>query len=245
MVAGRKREAEGGWRPAIQNFGVFFATGVAPQSDKGLAGAATSSLQLSPGYYSLGVEGNVPFVILKGPSRMQKPLSWGETIAIPEGMQATLFNASYHPGDIVLKGGQDWPVGPRRITVPVDFDAVSGGVVWTITPKWPVDVRRARQAFLVWRVTVSAPVNVGISGDRVKGSHFTQSPKPGYLETLVVPAGPFVYVPLGYGAAPPPIATVGLLPHALLDTALVLPFAVLKADVPAPLGVPMYYVVEY
>ncbi len=249
----RNREAEGGYKPGIQNFGRYFATGVQSKSDKGVAGAATGSLTLAPGYYSLGVEGNVPFVILKGPSRMQKALSWGETIAIPEGMAATLFNDSYHPGDIVLKGGRDWPTIPRRITVPVDFDVVNlSQTHWRLAPKWPVDTRRARQAFLMYEIGappggISAPVSVLIHGTRKEGSHFTQGGQvPGYSHLLTVPIGPFSYIPLGYNF--PDVLLLGtpaLLPHCLLDTAQVISFDVLKTDQPVPFDRPMYYVLEY
>jgi hypothetical protein len=242
----KKREADGAFKPAVKNFGYYFASGIQAQSDKPVTGQASSVVMLAPGWYSLGVEGNVPFVLLTGPTRLQKTLSWGETIAIPEGFAATLFNNSYHPGDIVLKGGQDWPTVPRRITVPVDFTATDQGTTWLINPQWPVDVRRARQAWLVWAVTITAGVIVIVSGRRVKGSHVTKGPGQvsGYDTTVTMPAGSFAYLPLGDGQPPPP-SLVNLLPHALLDTARPNAFSVLKADVAVPLAIPMYYVVEY
>lgn len=248
-VRERDRETEGGFKPGIQNFARYFATGVQSKSDKGTAGTSTGSRQLAPGYYSLGVESNVPFVILKGPTRQQKSLSWGETIAIPEGFAATLFNDSYHPGDIVLKGGRDWPTVPRRITVPVPFDIVDNGTSWLITPQHGVDVRRARQAFLVWGITNSVNVVVTVTGERKEGSHLTQSTQgPTYTEQETQGVGmTSLYIPLGYGAQPFPLlqTALGVLPHALLDVATMGAFGVIKADVPVPENVPMYYVVEY
>lgn len=252
MAKGKKPEGieAGAFRPAIQNFGEFRATGIAPKSSagfKGLSSAAQSgTVQVAPGFYSLDVRSNVPFVILKGPARQQKSLSWGETVAIPEGMAATIFNDSYHPGDIIIVGGQDWPTVPKRITVPVQFTVIDlNQTTWSIVPQWPVDVRRARQAFLMWNVVNTAKVVFTVTGNRKEGSHLTPSQVSGagYTDVISRAASSLNYIPLGYGTIDTPLGN--LLPHALLDTAIVGSFDVLKADVLIPSNVPMYYLLEY
>lgn len=228
----KSQRAAGGFKPAIQNFGQFIATKVKAQS-------RADNLQLGPGYYSLSVLGNVPFVQLVGAGRQQKIFSWGEVVAIPEGQQVTVFNASFHGGDIVINGGQDVPSVPRRITVPVTPTITSVGTSWQIDVP-PVDTRRARQVYWMYQ-GATGNVNATRIGKRVKGSHdtFAGATKSQWTDVIAIVNG--AYIPMGF------LAPGGLLdprPMTELDT-VELSVTVAKATLADPTIFPMYYTVEY
>lgn len=122
---------------------------------------------LGPGIYSLGTRSTVPYVRLKGTAGFSKIASWGELIEVPEGEQATVENASHHPGDIFLNQGEEPGAMPSRITIGcpmqrndelppddpnrVDYPLGRTAAYW-------VDARRARR---VWYVTNALAADPG------------------------------------------------------------------------------------
>lgn len=99
-----------------------------------------------PFVYSLGVNSTVPYVrVLTEGS--QKIFSWGEPIVVQPRVNATIVNASYHPGDIFIQSGSDPGAIPARVTIPVGLKYQN--VAHTVLEgRFPVDVRRARRAFV-------------------------------------------------------------------------------------------------
>lgn len=190
-----------------------------------------SQTQLGPGVYSLSKRSNVPFVALVGSSGYRKVISWGELVEVPCGQLVTVWNASYHAGDIWINKGRDENNCPARITVPVRFQEVTVDVVegesnaWT--PLYPCDTRSARRAYLCIdaRVNPNFPaLPVFIRGRRLDGSMNTDNslaeydppygPGVGFLCALSYTGGQaLTYIPLGLNASPDDDTR----PHNLLD----------------------------
>lgn len=224
--------ARGGFKPAIQNFSEFVAAKVKP-------GEAAKGMNLGPGFYSLSVRGNVPFIKLKGSDRSQKTLGFGETVAVQEGKNVTVFNASYHTGDIIINGGQDWPTVPGRITVPVTLTFTPNGTTFVVSAP-PVDARRARS---VWFSSSIPTQNVQVirKGVRIIGSHDTGNQGIGsqWVDAAAVGFANATYVPMGFRA------DTTTRPMANLDTVELVSMVVPAADVPDPTAVLAYYTLEY
>lgn len=224
--------ARGGFKPAIQNFSEFIAAKVKP-------GESAKGLNLGPGFYSLSVRGNVPFIKLKGSDRSQKTLGFGETVAVQEGKNVTVFNASYHTGDIVINGGQDWPTVPGRITVPVTLTFELEGTAYNISAP-PVDARRARS---VWFSSSIPATNVTVirKGVRIIGSHDTGNQGVGsqWVDATPVVFANATYIPMGFRA------DTTTRPMTNLDTVELVSMVVPAADVPDTTAVLAYYTVEY
>jgi hypothetical protein len=228
----KSQRAAGGHKPGIQNFGEFIAAKVAPNTQ-------ARNLMLGPGFYSLSVRGNVPFVLLKGASRQQKVFGFGETIAIQEGKTVTVWNASYHTGDIFINGGQDWPTIPARITVPVPLTFVPDGTDFIVSAP-PVDTRRARSVWFMSDITTS-PVSVIRRGKRIQGSHDTgnQGVSSQWVDATAVGFANANYIPMGFHA------DTTTRPMTNLDTVELVSMVVPAADVPDTAKVLAYYSIEY
>jgi len=224
--------ARGGFKPAIQNFSEFVASKVKP-------GETAKGMNLGPGFYSLSVRSNIPFIKLRGADRSQKTFSWGETIAVQEGKNVTVFNASYHTGDIFINGGQDWPTVPGRVTVPVPLTFVADGTSFIVSAP-PVDARRARS---VWLTTSLASTNVATTrkGVRVVGSHDTGNQGVGsqWVDAAPVVFANTTYIPMGFRA------DTTVRPMANLDTVELVSMVVPADDVPDTNAVLAYYTLEY
>jgi len=222
----------GNFKPAIQNFGEFAAAKVRP-------GEQANGLNLGPGFYSLSTRGNVPFVQFRGADRQQKTFSWGEVIAVPEGKTVTVFNASYHTGDIFLNGGADWPTIPGRVTVPVQPTFETEGTN-TIITVGPVDARRARSVWLMLSVTTNNVPGVR-RGVRIKGSHDTGNQGTGseWVDAAPVLFANGVYIPMGFRA------DTTVRPMTNLDTVELVSATVPSTDVPDQNAVLAYYTLEY
>lgn len=222
--------SRGGFKPAIQNFSEFVAAKVEP-------GKQAKGLNLGPGYYTLSVRGNVPFVKLVGADRSQKTFSWGETIAIQEQKNVTVFNASYHTGDIIINGGQDWATVPGRVTVPVTPTFIDAGSNWNFAvPR--VDTRRARTVWLMMGPGIVSPTTVNRKGVRIIGSHDTGNQAVGAQWTDSFSANGS-YIPMGF------LADNTVRPMSNLDTVEVTSMLVLKSEVPDPTKLLAYYTLEY
>ena len=187
---------------AQQNYGTFRCGYVQAKSSSGV--------QLGPGAYSLSTLSNVPYVSFRGAPRQEKTFSWGETIIVREGETVTVWNESYHPGDIVINGGQDYATIPRRITVPVYLNWTASGIggLPTLTPANPCDARRAKGVWiaLAAQVVTTSNGNLGKVGKPQERSHFTEVPVviknligAGYFSNEIVAAGTaLTMIPLGY-----------------------------------------------
>jgi hypothetical protein len=153
-----------------------------------------------PFYYSLGVQSTVPFVRLKGGGNVGKVFSWGELIEVPEGQQVTVQNASYMTGDIDILSGLDFAAKPERISVGVPVTTVGGAV----TPAFPADTRRCRNAYLYTQwVSGADPITFTFVGKPRRHSFTTTLDAislPTYIQTfLVPPLTAFGQMPLGFG----------------------------------------------
>ena len=229
------------------------------------------------GFWSLSSLSTVPYVRFTGPGGFQKEFSWGEIVEVPKGCEATLENASYHVGDIVLNGGRDYSTCPARITVPVFLRELflSGNIPKltplppgfpdpsdfpiAIAPSWPVDVRRARRAYLAidWRtdnkpdgetIIPAEDLTFDIYGFAEQRSHDTGNSVPipsgrpgvGYSSHCVMVAGTeFGIIPLGYSACNGDCCEA----MALLDYA---DFIVkIDADFLVEFNPSAYYILEY
>lgn len=233
-------------RRGIQNYGTF-RIGYIPAN-------SISTATVGPGVYSLSPLSNVPFVSLVGAARQEKVLSWGETIIVREGEQATVKNASYHPGDIVLSAGEDFVATPKRITVPVEIQFVQGSDGSRLEPKWAVDCRRAKSAYFVTDIaypTIAPPstitgVRILKRGRSVERAHNTPSTQiPGGYESAenIAPGSQINYVALGYASQSSERG-----PMALLDIAYFNLWALgnnANWPPPLPLNTTSYYVLEY
>lgn len=149
-----------------QNFGTFRIGFVQRQT--------TSTYQLGPGFYSLSSLATVPYVAFKGNQGREKTFSWGEVVEVPKGMLVTVKNASFHDGDIVINGGRDFGVVPTRLTVPVPVTIVVVEGNFVMTPDFPLDVRRARRAWVVVdAITGNVEGSFTKIGAKQQGSHDT------------------------------------------------------------------------
>ena len=167
-----------------QNYGTVRAENVRPRQ-KAKVRPDGPNLMLSSGWWSLSTLSSVPYVKLLGPSGRQKEFSWNELVEVPEGESAQVFNASYHVGDIVLNGVQDFGAIPARITVPVALQDVATGAIITQTPAvptnivtaWRCDTRRARRAFLMLDIVANpgqpSAINFFVRGYANQRSHRT------------------------------------------------------------------------
>lgn len=224
--------ARGGFKPAIQNFSQWTASKVKP-------GEQANGLNLGPGFYSLSVLGNIPFVKFRGTDRSQKTFGFGETIAVQEGKNVTVFNASYHTGDIFINGGQDWPTVPGRVTVPVKLTFTLDGTSFIVSAP-PVDTRRARS---VWFMSTLASSNVPVvrTGKRIVGSHDTGNQGVGAQWTDAAPVvfANATYIPMGFRA------DTTTRPMTNLDTVELTSMVVPAGDVTDQNAVLAYYTLEY
>lgn len=191
-----------------------------------------SSQRLSTGVYSLSSRSNIPYARLLGKG-IDKVFSWGEIVEVPSGQICSVYNASYHAGDLFINGGCDTDNKPARITVPVPFDDGASRIIagkQYFVPTYPADVRMARRAYLcidakVKNLPVGGTTSILVIGIRIDGSHNTENEiqatavnetGSGYLNGIVVPwATALNNVPLGH------CTTLGddTRPHTLLTTA--------------------------
>ena len=190
-----------------------------------------SKTQLGPGVYSISNRSNVPYVAFVGASGYRKVITWGETVEVPEDQLVTVYNSSYHGGDIFINKGADECNRPSRITVPVQFTTVNIVITETTVPAfqcaWPCDTRGAKRAYLnidAYVKTAAGPLSVFVRGRRLDGSMKTanslgQFEKPfgpgvGYLSGYSFwPNTVLSYIPLGQGASLDDDSR----PHNLLD----------------------------
>jgi len=193
-----------------------------------------SSTQLGEGIYSLNKRSNVPFIQLVGSAGYRKTISWGELCEVPCGQVVTVWNASYHGGDIFINKGPDMCNRPSRISVPVPFEfkqvQTGEGLQTLWSTVFPCDTRAAKRAFLnVDAVTNNPDSNNGnqtvfVRGRRLNGSMQCENslqyfdppwgPGVGYLNGLIYPIQTeLVYIPLGQGASEGDDTR----PHNLLD----------------------------
>jgi hypothetical protein len=133
--------------PELQPYSTFSAYRVGPGPD------AETPLKLSGGKrraftYSLSTRSNIPFIQYRGSSAASKIFSWNEPIEVPAGEIVTVYNASYHGGNIIINSGLPEPFTvPPRITVPVPtLQPVAP--LGPFATNWPIDTRRAKRAFL-------------------------------------------------------------------------------------------------
>lgn len=194
-----------------------------------------TSTQVGAGVYSLNKRSNVPFVQFIGSAGYRKTISWGEICEVPAKEVVTVWNASYHGGDIFINKGPDMCNRPSRISVPVPYqtaryldpDGIASYInVWR--PIFPCDTRAAKRAYLNIDAYVT-PVPPSdfiafVRGRRLNGSmqcanSLSQFAPPygpgvGFLNALVYPAlQTLSYIPLGQGASPGDDTR----PHNLLD----------------------------
>lgn len=219
-----------------QPFSTFSAVGVEPntKSTMKLSGGKTI-----PYVYQISAQTTLPFIRLVGSSKGQKILSFAEKIIVPPNEMVTVENASYHPGDIWISSGWDPSVIPKRITVPVGQDATLNPGTG---PLFPVDVRRAKRAFIGGLVAGPAAYSIFQLGQaRVRSHAIDQAfsdlaaAQPRYSSTFVVPpaTNPGL-VPLGYQAQyNDPV-------HVLLDIASFISGQLALSNSGA-----LYYVLEY
>lgn len=220
------------------NFGTYAFKNVPPDE--------ITSGRLSAGWYSLSSLSTVPYVSLIGQEGREKIFSWGELIQIPDGSMASVKNASFHTGDIIINGGQDYATLPHRVTVPVVVERTGGGED-PINIQAPfVDTRRARRAWFVMNV-----IDAGLTNGNalVLGANITHSnPTNGFItftggsgfvsgHTLLA-HGQYCYIPLGY------CSEIGMEESmVLLDKGRVIYTLDSEANVAFPnIG---YYVLEY
>lgn len=211
-----------------------------------------SNQRLSPGVYSLSARSNIPFARLVGKG-VDKTFTWGETVEVPAGQLCSIYNASFHAGDLFINSGCDLDNKPSRITVPVPYTLPAPGTYWK--PDYPGDVRTAKRAYLcMYAKSVPAPNTASthkLIGLMQDGSHNTQDiinffavdVGTGYYDEFFIPGNTyFGMLPLGSQA------NLGddTRPHALLTTAKIW-FDVNNIDfIPAPPSGPnAYYVMEY
>jgi len=225
----------------IQPFSNFQAISVPPSHPTTfrLSGGKTI-----PYIYQLGVNSSVPYVRLLGSDIGQKLFSWNEKIIVPPQQMVTVENASFHVGDIHINSGWDPSALPARVTVPVNFDEVTGPDGYLT--RFPCDTRRARRAFLQGpEATTVNPGEAEVTGRAVGRGHvvglpaFTElgRPVPEYVSTLTYPpATTLGLIPLGQNALP------GDSVHALLDTATVF---IADGTPPTTRSGSWYYVIEY
>jgi len=197
-----------------------------------------------PYIYSLGINSTVPYVKLVGSSMGQKLFSWTEQIIVPPGEMVTIANGSYHPGDIWIQSGADPSALPARVTVPVGLTQTEVGKgIFQNVPKFNLDTRRARRAFVQGIPDNSLAVEFTAQGISRLRSHFVQPAIPAelrtptFVSTVTVPPGTPGLLALGKDARP------GDGVHALLDEA-----SFLWADqISFPVGTSgaVYYVLEY
>ena len=179
-----------------------------------------------------------PIRVYVGADRSQKTFSWGETIAIQEQKNVTVYNASYHTGDIVINGGQDWPTIPGRVTVPVTPKATDSGSNWNFSVP-PVDARRARSVWLMMGPGISGLITVNRKGVRIIGSHDTNNQAVGSQWTDAFAANGGAYIPMGF------LGDNTVRPMTNLDTVEVTSMLVPKEQVPDPTKLLAYYTLEY
>jgi len=227
-----------------QNQANYFDPAIPPLSNSGLMLSGGQPGQGSF-YYSLGIQSTVPFVTLEGGGSSQKDFSWGELIEVKEGQQVTVKNSSYMKGDVEIVSGLDYGAKPERISVAVDIvgDPLIPGEI--LTPSFPADTRRCRQAYLLISMTVgAAAMNVAIRGFNKKhsvttGIDGTVIPVSQYITTYqYAPATALGQIPLGYGQ--------GLIPGTVMGLFDATEFAI---EIPASLPTINYpifmYVMEY
>jgi len=215
-----------------------------------------SQQRIGPGFYSLSRLSNVPFVKIVGVARSEKVVTWGERFEIPAGENGRVVNASYHPGEIVLNGGKDVNLGPRRINVPFNLtlvDAMAGDNVYM--PDTRVDTRGAKAVWAV--VPVTAQPNPPLTFSPIKVYNFAVERANNTASNIGAPfegsgsASQLLYVggnspsriPLGYLCTQDDIREVTM---SLLDTATFtidldewVLYQPLNADSPT------YFVIEY
>lgn len=196
-----------------------------------------TQVQLTPGYYSLSTLSEVPYVSLVGNLGQEKTATWGEIFYINGGSNAVVYNASYHPGNIVLNGGHDFSAKPGRLTVPVTFKTVAAG---TYTTNIPVDTRGAKRGWLYCNSTAGAACVARKVGSATERSHSTfnsLTPGPGYTFDESIAAGSqILQIALGYASN-----SVNNDCMALLDTAQI---TLVNVTVDPGLS-SAYYVLEY
>lgn len=196
-------------------------------------GEATST-QLGQGVYSLNKRSNVPFIQLIGSAGYRKTISWGELCEVPCGEVVTVWNASYHGGDIFINKGADMCNRPSRISVPVPFVfgevETDEGLQLLWSTRFSCDTRGAKRAYLNVDAFTSNPTSnngnqtVFIRGRRLNGSMQCENslqffappwgPGVGYLNASEFPLNTeLVYIPLGQGAG----ESDDTRPHNLLD----------------------------
>lgn len=240
-----------------QRYGTLRAEKVPPRS-KARDGRG-NFLVLSAGFWSLSTLSSVPYVRVLGPSGTQKEFSWNEMIEVPSGETAQVMNASYHVGDIVLNGGQDFGALPSRITVPVSFATLATPPVIITEPPvgptplvtaWKADTRRCRRAFLMMEMNAIIDFDVTVRGFAEQRSHRTVN---GMTVTAGTPGGVGYQsivrlnaatngflIPLGFNAS-----VVGAtVPHVLLDAAEVR-FSITEGVDANWTLINAYYVLEY
>ena len=171
-----------------QPFGTFNVMNVQP----GPTNLKLSGGETIPYIYQLAINSTVPFIQLIGSGGMQKLLSWNEKILVPPGEMVTVKNASFHPGDIWISSGWDPGVRPSRVTVPVGLEVIAGD---RFRPKFKLDTRRARRAFIVGLANGDEPYKVTVKGVARLRSHAivgafadTATPVPQYTDTFAIPA---------------------------------------------------------
>ncbi len=200
---------------------------------------APTKTQLSTGFYSLNKRSNVPFVKLVGAAGFQKTITWGETTVVPEKEMVTVYNASYHGGDIFLNKDIDPCNRPSRISVPVSYRVTltpgSSPANYTWQAIFPCDVRTSKRAYLNIDALAAAGfpdpgtgafpgLELYVRGRRLDGSLKTTNilssfgppygPGVGFIDFQNVPMGlQASYIPLGQGA----VIGDDSRPHMLLD----------------------------
>lgn len=184
-----------------------YSVGPGPNREANLVLAGGVSI---PYVYNLSVRSTVPYVRLLGGSFSQKIISWNESVVVPAGEMVTVYNASFHGGNIIFNTGtSDYSAVPSRITVPIPLLINGAG---DFLGEFPLDCRRARRAYLGGFPSAAA---TPITGESVlieatnAASTFPRPPSaapvegeaPGLTETrAMMPVQALLNIPLGIGA---------------------------------------------
>lgn len=173
-----------------------FETNVQPDT---VSGIILSGGRTIPFLYYLGANSTAPLVRLESPTT-SKELTWGDVVELPPGVAVSVRNISYMPGDVQIQSGRVPAPSPRRITVPVSFDAkFTVGDTIELRPHFPCDTRRARRAYFAWGVPdiIGARVRFILRGFNQQHSGSQQAGLPVYTDlyefNTVVPE----FIPLG------------------------------------------------